>query len=174
LERQSDGRRTVLRTILSAIRGAMRAAAKMVWVTFEVGGRLVSMMRLQPQYDHEVADVGGLPADGVGQAVQVPAATDLDRVRALATDLARNPKMTAAAIIDSGVAPITAAWLAGMPPVMLCRVALASDVDLAAAIAGRRNLRGVYPHNEPAPRPRAGVADDMELEDECGMRSAFA
>lgn len=165
----------MLRAIVAAIRGAMKRLAKMVWVTVEIGGRMISMLRLEPEFQHEVADVGQAQPAPVNAQAQVPAASDLDRVRALATSLARRPNMSASEIVQAGVSPVTAAWLSGMSPVMLCRVALACDQDLADAIAGRRNLRGVYPHNEMKPGDaRRAIEEGFELEAEQAMRPAFA
>lgn len=166
----------MLKAIMAAIRGAMRRISKLVLVTVEIGGRLVSMLRIEPEFEYDVADVGGQAQAAPANAqVQVPAASDLDRVRALATSLARRPDMSASEIVRAGVSPVTAAWLSGMAPVMLCRVALANDQDLADAIAGRRNLRGVYPHNEMKPGDaRRAIEEGVELEAEQAMRPAFA
>lgn len=165
----------MLRAIMSAIRSAMRRLAKLVWVTVEVGGRLVSMLRIEPEFEHDVADVGQAQPAPANTQAQVPAASDLDRVRDLATSLARRPDMPASEIVQAGVAPVTAAWLSGMSPTMLVRVALASDGDLADAIAGRRNLRGVYPHNEMRPGDaRRAIEEGFELDAEMSQHHAFA
>lgn len=165
----------MLRAIMSAIRSAMRRLAKLVWVTVEVGGRLVSMLRIEPEFEYDVADVGQAQPVPANTQAQVPAASDLDRVRALATSLARQPDMSASEIVQAGVSPVTAAWLSGMSPVMLCRVALANDADLADAIAGRRNLKGAYPHNEMRPGDaRRAIEEGFELDAEHAMRPAFA
>jgi len=165
----------MLRAIMAAIRGAMRRLAKLVLVTVEIGGRLVSMLRIEPEFEHDVADVGQAQPAPANTQAQVPAASDLERVRALATSLARRPNMSASEIVQAGVAPVTAAWLSGMGPVMLCRVAIANDQDLADAISGRRNLRGVYPHNEMKPGDaRKAIEEGFALEAEEAMRPAFA
>lgn len=170
----------MLKAIMAAIRGAMRRLARLLLVTVEIGGRLVSMLRVQPEFEQEEPVSAGAGYETPGQA-QVPSATSdenrYDRIRALATDLARNPAMSPTEILQRGVGVSTAAWLSSMNPRMLCRVALSSDQQLGDCIAGRRPIRGVFEFDPTTAKPgsharahREGVRDAARARDQQRFR----
>lgn len=163
-----------MKAFFAAIRAALSKLRRMIWVTMEIAGELVSVLRPAPEFVQEDTVDGGAGYEGVEHA-QVPSATSdecrYDRIRALATDLARNPSMSPTAILQRGVGVGAAAWLSSMGPVMLVRVAMASDQQLADCIAGRRPIRGVFEFDPTTAKPgsharahREGYEMQRELE----------
>lgn len=168
-----------MKGFFAMLRAAMRSIRRMVYVTIEVAGRMISVLRPDPAY---VAEEPVSADAGYEQAMQsqVPAgpsdASRYDRIRELATDLARNPNMDPTEILARGVGPLTAAWLSSMQPTMLVRVALANDQQLADCINGKRPIRGVFEY-DPMATPGAHARahrESHEIERELDAGAAFA
>ncbi len=135
----------MLRAIAAMIKYAMRHLAKVAWVTVEVGGRLISMMKYErysaaePISTEETCEVAvGSTNDG------------LSALRELVLDYARNPEMSLSQMLRPSVNATTVAWVRALDPVMLCRVSISTDEALAAHLGGKRWIRGVVAYDTEA------------------------
>jgi hypothetical protein len=128
-----------VRDFVRAVRAALRAMRAWVW---RVADGVLQLVQTEP--------TGGFtepePAEAnAGQAETDDLCDRLERIRALALELVRNPDVPPAEMMR-GIGPVTGAWLATMSNPMLLRIATSSDDELADHVAGRRSIRGVLAH----------------------------
>ena len=151
----------MLRAIAAAIWSAMKRLARMVWVTVEIGGRLVSLLR----YESGVEAAEPVAADA-GQVVEVAPDQRLSAIRDLVLDHARNPKMPVSEMLRPGVSAEAVAWIRALDPVQLARITCSSDTALTEHLAGQRSIRGLLAYDREAVaayvRAKRRVAAELE------------
>lgn len=135
----------MLRAIAAAIRGAMRRLARMVWVTVELGGKLVGLLR----YESGIEAAEPVAFDG-GQVAEVTPDQRLSEIRELVLDYARNPQTPVSRMLRPGIGAATVAWIRALDPVQLARITCAGDAALTEHLAGKRSIKGVLPHDREA------------------------
>ena len=135
----------MLRAIAAAIRSAMKRLARLVWVTVEIGGRLVSLLRYES--GNEAAEP--VAADA-GQVAEVAPDQRLAAIRELVLDYARAPGMQVSKMLRPGISAETVAWIRALDPVQLARITCSSDTALTEHMAGKRSIKGLLPHDREA------------------------
>lgn len=148
--------------IIAAIRVAISAITRTVWVTCKATGRLI--MKCVPDFGASAPVQSAAPANRWVQQPAGAAVADIARqvekplpaaqaVRTLAQKMAAGTD----ALQDAHQVPAKVVqWMSSLDRVQLCRLVCAKPEDLAAYMNGRHDMRGLPPYllmpGRPAPR----------------------
>ena len=165
-----------MRSFSRMLRQARASLRTMVWRVIEIAGKVV--MTLVPGPSTAASPVESAE-DLAGVPDMAPARSSggrYEHIRALARQIDFAP---ADAIMAVG-AP-TASWLAAMPKVMIAKVLLATDEQIAEHMAGRRTIRGLLAYDPDTikdyvrvtSRPAESRTLDLDRDDEAGLALAF-
>ncbi len=129
-----------MKAISLGLRAAARAMTRMIWVTIEIAGRLVSVLRPAPM--PLVDQLGPDVADDVDQA------DELMPIRQLAYSRMAGTMPTPAVLAAAGA--MGTPWVSVLSPAMLAAVIAADDNHLRRHMRGIERIRGVVPYDKAA------------------------
>lgn len=155
--------------IIAAVRAAISAITRTVWVTCKVTGRLI--MKCVPDFGASAPVQQTAPANRSTQRPAGAAVAELARqvdkpapaVEAIRT-LAQKMAGGTHSLQDMHQVPAEVVqWMSSLDRVQLCRLVCAKPQDLAAYMNGRTDMRGLPPYLVPIDRPAQRRTADREL-----------
>jgi len=130
-------------SLRAVLRAALAAIKTMAWRVIEVGGRAVlALVSVPTSGDAHPVECSEDLAAGTALSATSTAANPYELIRQLAGQIDVAP---VDAIEKVGVP--AARWIGAMSPVMIAKVLLATDQELADHIAGRRTIHGLLQYD---------------------------